>query len=164
MEVAWLSCAFFRKLCYHTENVVYFPLVKPYPITKLICSSRRRRAYYGSSLTFVWGVFSAQTCRFLPKTEAFFYENSVFCFGTSCCFRDMFLRCFRASVCARAFTGRCESAYWKNVHLWNGQSGALLRTFTGHVGYISSIVFSPDGRTLTSGSSGGTALFWEIAP
>ena len=50
-----------------------------------------------------------------------------------------------------------------NIHLWNVHSGALLRTFTGgHVGYISSIVFSPDGRTLTSGSSGGTVLLWEI--
>ena len=51
----------------------------------------------------------------------------------------------------------------KNIHLWSAHSGELLQTFTEHMGYISSIVYSPDGRTLTSGSSAGTVLLWEIA-
>ena len=50
----------------------------------------------------------------------------------------------------------------KVIHLWNAHSGELLRTLTGHIGYIYSIAFSPDGRTLTSGSSDGTMLLWEI--
>ena len=52
----------------------------------------------------------------------------------------------------------------KVIHLWNVRSGELLRTFTGHIGYIYSIVFSPDGQTLTSGGSDGTMLLWEVTP
>ena len=50
----------------------------------------------------------------------------------------------------------------KVIHLWNAHSGELLRTLTGHVGYIYSIAFSPDGRTLTSGGRDGTMLLWEM--
>ena len=52
----------------------------------------------------------------------------------------------------------------KAIHLWDVHSGELLRTLTGHIGYIYSIVYSPDGQTLTSGGSDGTMLLWEIAP
>ena len=52
----------------------------------------------------------------------------------------------------------------KVIHLWNVDSGELLRTFTGHISYISSITYSPDGRTLTSGSYDGTMILWEITP
>ena len=50
------------------------------------------------------------------------------------------------------------------IHLWDAHSGELLRTLTGHIGYIYSIAFSPDGRTLTSGGRDGTMLLWKIAP
>ena len=52
----------------------------------------------------------------------------------------------------------------KAIHLWNAHSGELLRTLTGHIGYIYSIAFSPDGQTLMSGGSDGTILLWEITP
>ena len=52
----------------------------------------------------------------------------------------------------------------KVIHLWDTHSGELLRTFTGHIGYISSITYSPDGRTLTSGGYDGTMILWEIVP
>jgi WD40 repeat protein len=52
----------------------------------------------------------------------------------------------------------------KVIHLWNAHSGELLRTLTGHIGYIYSIAFSPDGRTLTSGSRDGTMLLWKVVP
>ena len=52
----------------------------------------------------------------------------------------------------------------KVIHLWNVHSGERLRTLTGHIGYIYSIVYAPDGKILTSGGSDGTMLLWEVTP
>lgn len=46
--------------------------------------------------------------------------------------------------------------------IWNPNTGKRLKTLTGHTGGISSIAFSPDGKTLASGSSDGTILLWDI--
>jgi WD40 repeat protein/serine/threonine protein kinase len=40
----------------------------------------------------------------------------------------------------------------KQVLLWDAASGRLLRTLEGHTGDVTSIIFSPDGKTLVSGS------------
>ena len=37
----------------------------------------------------------------------------------------------------------------KDIYLWNVHTGELLRTFTGHKGFVYSIAYAPDGRTLT---------------
>ena len=42
-------------------------------------------------------------------------------------------------------------------------TGEQKRTFTGHTRGIQSLVFSPDGRTLASGSWNGTIRLWEVA-
>ena len=41
------------------------------------------------------------------------------------------------------------------IHLWNlaKRPYALVRTLTGDSGYIRSVAFSPDGKTLASGST-----------
>jgi dipeptidyl aminopeptidase/acylaminoacyl peptidase len=39
----------------------------------------------------------------------------------------------------------------------------LIRTFTGHTNRVSSVAFSPDGRTALSGSLDHTLKFWDVA-
>ncbi|MCY4552872.1 MAG: WD40 repeat domain-containing protein [Candidatus Poribacteria bacterium] len=37
-----------------------------------------------------------------------------------------------------------------------------IATLTGHAARVWSVVFSPDGRILVSGSGEGTVLLWEL--
>ncbi|MCY3736619.1 MAG: T9SS type A sorting domain-containing protein [Gemmatimonadaceae bacterium] len=46
------------------------------------------------------------------------------------------------------------------VRLWEGTSGKLKATLQGHTGTVISVVYSPDGRTLVSGSTDGLRL-WD---
>jgi WD40 repeat protein len=41
--------------------------------------------------------------------------------------------------------------------------GSLVRTFTGHTGWVWSVSFSPDGRLLASGSYDDTIKLWRVA-
>ncbi len=51
----------------------------------------------------------------------------------------------------------------KTIHIWNVQTGKLLRTLTDTC-TVQTVAFSPDGRTLASGSSefGGKPKLWNI--
>ena len=46
--------------------------------------------------------------------------------------------------------------------MWDVSAGRHLRTLTGHTGDVESVAFSPDGKTLASGSFDGTILLWEL--
>ncbi len=46
--------------------------------------------------------------------------------------------------------------------IWNPKTGERLKTLTGHTNVINSIAFTPDGKTLATGSSDGTILLWEV--
>jgi len=48
----------------------------------------------------------------------------------------------------------------QTVKLWEIESGALLRTFTGHTNDVVSVSFSQDGRTLASAAD--NVLLWDI--
>jgi ureidoglycolate hydrolase len=50
-----------------------------------------------------------------------------------------------------------------NVELWNIAQGVKLREFVGHSQGINSMVFSPDGTLLVTGSSDRTTKLWDVS-
>jgi hypothetical protein len=50
----------------------------------------------------------------------------------------------------------------KTLRLWDVNTGATIRTFTGHTSYVTSVAFIPDGSKVVSGSGDKTLRLWDV--
>jgi WD40 repeat protein len=49
----------------------------------------------------------------------------------------------------------------KTVKVWDVHSGREILTLNGHTGYVSSVVYSPDGRHIVSGGWDDVVKVWD---
>jgi len=71
-------------------------------------------------------------------------------------------------------TGGCFAVAWSpdgellassngcGVRLWETQSGREIRALSGHHNWVTSVAFSPDGKSLASGSYDNTIRLWQV--
>ncbi|NCS39929.1 MAG: hypothetical protein GPJ20_13705 [Microcystis aeruginosa BS13-10] len=50
----------------------------------------------------------------------------------------------------------------QEIKLWDVETGQEIRTLTGHNHYVNSVSFSPDGKTLATGSEDKTIKLWNV--
>ncbi len=69
------------------------------------------------------------------------------------------------SVAAFSHDGKmlaCGGSPQEGISLWEVSSKKLRQKFSGHIASLHSLAFSPDGKTLVSGSMDTTGLIWDV--
>ncbi|MEG4338016.1 WD40 repeat domain-containing protein [Microcoleus sp. D3_18_C2] len=51
---------------------------------------------------------------------------------------------------------------WKNIWVWDLQTGGIIRSIEGHSHWVLSVAISPDGNTLVSGGADKTIKVWNL--
>jgi WD40 repeat protein len=72
--------------------------------------------------------------------------------------RDNFLSCVTWSPDGSMIA----AAVGQNIEVWNVTSKEKIWTLTGHTGEIRGVAFSPDGKSIVSGSRDNTIKIWDI--
>jgi WD40 repeat protein len=49
------------------------------------------------------------------------------------------------------------------VRIWNADTGAAVRTLSGHTDWVYALAVSPDGNQIASGSWNGEVKVWKVA-
>jgi len=81
---------------------------------------------------------------------------------------DVTNRAHKAEIRERSYAlafspnGQTLATGWRDISLWDVNSGVIKTTLSGHTDGIRSIAFSPDGRVLVSGSNDTTMRFWDV--
>ena len=57
----------------------------------------------------------------------------------------------------------CFSAADATVRIWSSDTGKCLKVLEGHLAGISTLAWSPDGKTIASGSDDKTIWLWNFA-
>jgi WD40 repeat protein len=55
----------------------------------------------------------------------------------------------------------CDNGTVKIIHLWDIKGNSVASPFYGHKSLITSLSFSPDGKTMLSADGSGTLLLWD---
>lgn len=54
------------------------------------------------------------------------------------------------------------SGSWKDIKIWNLNSGELIKNISGHLGAVYSVVFNPQGQTFATGASDDQVKIWNL--
>ena len=50
----------------------------------------------------------------------------------------------------------------KKIKLWSVETGQEIKTLVGHSDDVNSVAFSPDGKTVVSGSEDNNIKLWSV--
>ncbi|MBB4710203.1 WD40 repeat protein [Streptomyces luteogriseus] len=66
------------------------------------------------------------------------------------------------TLAVTVFGFRASKSDQSEVQLWDVGKGRRIATLKGHTGQVTSLAFSPDGATLTTGASDATVRLWDV--
>jgi WD40 repeat protein len=73
---------------------------------------------------------------------------------------DFYPRSVRLSLDGRYIA---SGDYYGNILIWNVRTGNLVARWRGHSNLVASLVFTPDGKSLLSGSWDNQVIQWDVS-